>query len=61
MRRILSTMLLTAMGLWASPAMAVPLPREWYWRDACGDCPEKCAPEFYRCPCFKYTAGDFGL
>lgn len=62
MRRLLSTLLLAAvLALWATPAMAIPLPREWFWRDACGSCPEKCAPEFYMCPCFRYTHEDFGL
>jgi hypothetical protein len=62
MSRIISTLLLgVVLTMLARPALAVPAPREWFWRDACGSCPATCALEFYDCPCFRYTAEDMKL
>lgn len=63
MSRIISTLLLgIVLTMVARPALAeAGEQRVWYWRDACGSCPSRCAPEFYMCPCFRYTAEDFEL
>ena len=59
MSRIISALLLGVMlTMLARPALAVPAPREWFWRDACGGCPADCWKDFFQCPCFRYTDED---